>query len=321
MKHPIDLGYGVMARYGPKRLRVFPDGWGDTAYVDQLSNPELMLQAPPQVSIDWKSTEALPDRIVRDGTFAAITDLPKQAATVRVRLVEPATGTDRLCLLMAAWNDHGYSTRQLLAGELLARGIGSLILEIPFYGSRRLVGPDEQPIRTVADFARMGLGAATEGKALLHHFRDEYVMGVSGYSMGGNIGALVGAAAGFPVAMAPLAASHSPGPVFLDGVIRHGIDWNALGGREQQEQLRSALTAASALGLPAPAWSHSAVMVIGRTDGFIPLQAAQALHAHWPGSELRMVRGGHATVLWRQRNRLADAVEDSFSLLASSPSA
>ena len=318
MKHPIDLGYGVMARYGPERLRVFPNGWGDAAYVDQLSDPGLMLRDPPQIHIDWGSTESLPDRTVCDGSFAAITDLPEEATTARVRLIKPAEGTDRLCLLMAAWNDHGYSTRQLLSDELVTRGIGSLLLEIPYYGSRRLVGPDEQPIRSVADFARMGLGAATEGKALLHHFRDLYVLGVSGYSMGGNIGALVGATAGFPVAMAPLAASHSPGPVFLDGVIRHGIEWDALGGPDQHELLRKALTATSVLAIPAPAWSNSAVMVIGRSDGFIPRQAAHALHAHWPGSELRWVRGGHATVLWRQREVLADAIEDSFSRLASS---
>jgi len=318
MKHPIDLGYGVMARYGPERLRVFPDGWGDTAYVDQLSDPALMLGEPHQITIDWESTYPLPDRMVRDGSFAAITDLPAGAATARVRLIEPAGGVDRLCLLMAAWNDHGYHTRQLLSDELVGRGIASLILEIPYYGSRRLVGSDEQPIRTVADFARMGLGAAIEGKALLHHFRDRYVMGVSGYSMGGNIGAMVGVAAGFPVAMAPLAASHSPGPVFLDGVIRHGIEWDALGGLDQRERLRSALTAASVLAFPAPAWSKSAVMVIGHSDGFIPKQAALALHNHWFGSELRWVRGGHATVLWRQREVLADAIEDSFSRLASS---
>jgi hypothetical protein len=315
--HPIDRIAAVMIRRGPERLRIFPGGWGDEKYVAQLDHIGTLQTSAPALEISWGPTKHLADRTVRDGRFAAISDVPAAAGTATIRIVEPAHGTTRLCLLMAAWNDHGYNTRQQLSNELLKRGIGSLILEIPYYGSRRLVGSDDQPIQTVADFARMGLGAVTEGRALLAHFRKDYQMGVSGYSMGGNIGALVGAAAGFPVAMAPLAASHSPGPVFLDGVISNGIQWQALGGRQQERRLREALTAASVLRLPSPKWSDSAVLVAARGDGFIPTSAVEQLHQHWPGSELRWRPGGHATLLWRQRAVLADAVADSFDRVGS----
>ncbi len=304
-----------MIKRGPQRLRIFPDGWGDERYVAQLADPSSLAAPPPNVEIAWTPTKHLADRTVRDGQFPAITDVPPEARTATIRIVEPPQGAERLCLLMAAWNDHGYDTRELLADELLKRGIASLILEIPYYGSRRLVSSDQQPIRTVADFARMGLGAITEGRALLSHFRNSYTMGVSGYSMGGNIGALVGATAGFPVAMAPLAASHSPGPVFLDGVISQGIQWDSLGGVEQSDRLRRALTAASALRFPAPTWAKSAVIVAARSDGFIPNTAVEDLHRHWTGSELRWRRGGHATLLWRQRPILAEAIADSYQKL------
>ncbi len=313
--HLIDRGAAVMVRYGPTRLRIFPAGWGEERFIARLADRDTLLAPPPSLDIKWGQRKHLGDRTVRDGRFAAPTDVPRRASIGAVRLITPSSGTDRLCLLMAAWNDHGYDTRQLLAEELLRHGIGSVILEIPYYGTRRVVGPDDQPIPTVADFARMGLGAATEGRALLAHFADRYRMGVSGYSMGGNIGALVGATTGFPVAMAPLAASHSPGPVFLDGVISNGIAWDALGGRDQRDRLRAALTAASVLALPSPAWAGSAIMVIGRSDGFIPTSAARALHGHWRGSELRMIPGGHATVLWRRRSALGQAVADSFARL------
>ena len=314
--HPIDRAAAVMVRRGPKRLRIFPAGWGDPKYLEQLGDTSTLQEPPPSLDISWSPTKHLGDRTIRDGRFAAITDLPAPAQTATVRMVEPPGGTDRLCLLMAAWNDHGYNTRQHLADELLTRGIGSLIIEIPYYGSRRIVPEDEQPIPTVADFARMGVGAVAEGRALLHHFRAGYRMGVSGYSMGGNIGALVGAAAGFPVTMAPLAASHSPGPVFLDGVISNGIVWHALGGPDRAEDLRTALSSASVLSLPAPSWAAAAVMVAAESDGFITRSAVQRLHAHWPGSELRWRRGGHATLLWRQRAALAQAIADSFARLA-----
>ncbi len=314
--HPIDRVAAFMIKRGPKRLRIFPGGWGDARYVSQLEDVGTLQATPPTLSISWSPIKHLSDRTVRDGRFAAITDVPHAARTATVRLIQPVGGSGRLCLLMAAWNDHGYDTRQHLADELIRRGVSSLILEIPYYGSRRIVADDEQPIPTVADFARMGLGAVNEGRALLQHFRNDYTMGVSGYSMGGNIGALVGATAGFPVAMAPLAASYSPGPVFLDGVISNGIQWQALGGDNQRDGLRFALTAASVLRLPVPSWSRAAVLVAARSDGFIPARAVRELHQHWTGSELRWRRGGHATLLWHQRAALADAITDSFDRLA-----
>lgn len=314
--HPIDRIAAVMVKRGPRRLRIFPGGWGDAAVVAQLENIAGLQLETADILISWGAAERLPDRTIRDGRFDAITDVPDKARTATIRLIEPAGGTGRLCLLMAAWNDHGYDTRQQLAAELLLHGIGTLILEIPYYGSRRVVAAANQPIQTVADFARMGLGAVTEGRALLRQFRGDYAMGVSGYSMGGNISALVGAAAGFPVAMAPLAASHAPGPVFLDGVISRGVQWSALGGRNEADRLRAALTAASVLRLPVPEWSSAAVLVAARSDGFIPATAVELLHQHWTGSELRWQSGGHATLLWRQRPALANAIADSFSRVA-----
>ena len=296
-------------------MRVFPGGWGERRYVRLLREPELMLTEPPDLDISWAPTKHLADQRIRDGRFLTTADVPWQATTATFRVVEPPHGTDRLCLLMAAWNDHGYRTRQQIANELLRHDIGSIMLEIPYYGSRRVVSPDEQPIRTVADFARMGLGAVTEGRALLRHFAANYRMGVSGYSMGGNIGAVVGATAGFPVAMAPLAASHSPGPVFLDGAIRNRIVWEALGGMNQQDALREALSSVSVLSLPVPEWAPAAVMMAGRSDGFVPRSAIEALHKHWPGSELRWCRGGHATVIWRRQAELAATIAESFARL------
>jgi hypothetical protein len=313
--HPVDRIGAFLVRHGPQRLRIFPDGWGDSAYVAQINAIDLVQDTPAELTIEWDRDNKLDDRVVRDGHFDAPTDLPEQARRGALRLVEPRTGTDRLCVLMAAWNDHGYATRQRLGDALLARGIGSLLLENPYYGSRRIVEPGLQPVPTVADFVRMGHGAISEGRALLQHFRNRYTMGVSGYSMGGNVAALIGATAGFPVAIAPLAPSHSPGPVFLDGVLSSGIQWQALGGRARKGELQHALTAISVLRLPAPSWSSAAVLVAARADGFVPAEAVRALHAHWPGSELRWQRGGHATLLWRKRGILADAIADSFDRL------
>ena len=130
--HPIDRMASVLVKHGPRRLRIFPGGWGDPAAVAELDNMQDLQESPPDIAISWGSPTRLADRTISDGRFAAVTDLPAAARTVTVRMIEPSGGTDRMCLLMAAWNDHGYNTRQRLADQLIAHGIGSRILEIPY---------------------------------------------------------------------------------------------------------------------------------------------------------------------------------------------
>ncbi len=166
--HPIDRLAAVTVKRGPRRLRIFPGGWGNLDAVARLDDVGPLQVDAPDITIDWQPVHRLDDRTTRDGTFGALTEVPEAAQVASVRMIEPIDGSHRLCLLMAAWNDHGYNTRQQLADELVARGVASLILEIPYYGARRTVGDDEQPIQTVGDFALMGLGAVTEGRALLN---------------------------------------------------------------------------------------------------------------------------------------------------------
>ena len=316
MIHPIDRSSGLLLSNGPQRLRIFQDGWGEPERIEQLVIPDE-LEPPAAIDIEWLNPVVDEGLTVRDGVFESPGRLlPADAKTAHVRQVIPREPTNRMCVLMAAWNDHGYSTRTKLAARLAERGIASAILENPFYGHRRPQPEADQPIRTVGDFAVMGRSAVTEGRALLAQFAADYQVGVSGYSMGGNVSALVGALMDFPVAIAALAASHSPGPVYLGGVLVNGIDWEALGGQETAEpRLREILTGASVLGVePKPHTAH-AIIVGARSDGYVPLQATIDLHEHWPGSELRRIRGGHATLIWFRKDVLVDAIVDSFDRL------
>jgi hypothetical protein len=317
MIHPIDRSSGLLLSNGPQRLRVFQDGWGDPERIEQLVIPDE-LDPPASIDIDWLDPIVEGGLTVRDGVFASPGELlPPDATTAHVRQVIPRDPANRMCVLMAAWNDHGYATRTKLAARLAERGIASAILENPFYGHRRPQPEADQPIRTVGDFAVMGRSAVAEGRALLAHFAADYQVGVSGYSMGGNVSALVGALMDFPVAIGALAASHSPGPVYLDGVLVNGIDWEALGGRETAEpRLREILTGASVLGVEPKPHTAYAVIVGAKSDGYVPLQATIDLHEHWPGSELRLIRGGHATLIWFGKDVLVDAIVDSFDRLA-----
>jgi hypothetical protein len=131
--------------------------------------------------------------------------------------------------------------------------------------------------------------------------------------MGGNTAAIVSSTLDIPLATAPLAASHSPGPVFLDGVLNRGIDWEALGGRDQEQRLRDALTGVSVLDLDPKPHHAQAIVVRAASDGYIPASATQELVDHWQGSELRVLRGGHASLIWFRKDQLTDAIVDAFN--------
>jgi hypothetical protein len=233
-------------------------------------------------------------------------------------MITTNTEPDRIVVLMSQWNDHDGTARLQMAEMLLKRGVASAILENPYYGERRPIPGDGQPISTVADFGAMGRAAVLEGRVLARHFHDRgHRVGVSGYSMGGNLAAFVAAGVPFPVAAAPLAGSHSPGPVFLDGVLRSTIAWEALGGDDDATAaaLRQYLSAATILDHPPPDHTRAAVLVAATKDGYVPTSAVQAVHRHWPGSRMDWVNGGHGWLLWRRKERLAAAIAEAFDRL------
>ncbi len=316
MRHPVDRLGGAIVALGPRRRRVFAEGWGEERV---LARPPLPSGPPDPVTVAWDPPLPGTDPPLTCGRFPdPDPDLPAASREATVLRVSPRRDTGRSLVLMAAWNEHDPRRRLAIARRLAARGIESWILENPYYGARRPTPASVQPIRTVADFVVMGSAALREGRALLAtlHARDRTV-GVAGYSMGGNLAALVSATTPFPVATAPLAASHSPAPVFLDGVLRGGIAWDALGGEvAAAPRLRRLLAGASVLAVPAPRHAPAAVLVAARHDAYIPREATLALHEHWDGSSLRWTGGGHATLLWYRTGVLVATILDAFARLS-----
>ncbi len=311
MRHPIDLGSAAVLRFGPKDIRFFTDGWGPP----ELHEPIDIMEIPADpLPVTWLSEKADEHTMTRHGTFTSPVELlPSRARTGSVITIAPRAGAKRSVVLMPAWNEHDPRVRVAIARILARRGIESMILESAYFGSRHPDPHSGHSIRTVADFMVMGASACIEARGLLATVRDSGKAAcVSGYSMGGNTAALVAATVPFPVASAPLAASHSPAPVFLDGVIRHGIAWDALGGPEQADRLRSVLGRVSVLHLEPADHVRHAVIVGARSDGYIPASATRDLAAHWPGSTLRWEPGGHATLVWLRKERLANAVVEAF---------
>jgi hypothetical protein len=283
------------------RGSLFREGWGEVP-----APPE----DTPAVAVTWGPLHHESHADLLDGTFTSPAPLPPRARTGHVRWVRPL-GSDRVCLLMAASNEEGFARRSALAELLAQAGIGTLMLENPYYGLRRVHG-GSAPVRTVGELLTMGSAAVQEARGLLLGLRD-LTIGIGGYSMGGNIAGLV--AATFPGALVtiPMAPSPSPAPVYTRGVLAQTVAWPALGGRTAAEPLlREVLGRASILRLPPPTRPDLAIIVGARGDGYIPAHEVEAIHRHWPGSEMRWENGGHLRLALTGRRRLARAVIDAF---------
>ena len=140
--HPLDRLAAVAFRVTPRVSTVFPEGWGDETQLDLLATPQVVLEPAP-LDIVWSRKEEHPGYRVRRGQFLSpITALlPEPARLVPVEWIEPGAGGDRVCVLLPAWNDHGFAKRRRLAGGLAERGIATISFDIPLYGARRVSRP------------------------------------------------------------------------------------------------------------------------------------------------------------------------------------
>jgi hypothetical protein len=319
--HWLDRAATIALTRLPAHRRVFRDGWGHPGAIEWFRGVAATTPPVPDVPVATGPTRVSRGLAYRDLTFVSpLEELPAPARTAHALMVEPAEGADRVVILMPAWNDEGWRTRSMLVPLIAEQGIATVLIEAPFYGER----PNgyAPPIAIVSDFGLLGRGAVIDARVVTAHFHLlGRAVGVSGYSMGGNLAAFVAATSPFPIAAAPLAAAHSPAAPFIDGVLRVTVAWEALGGETEDvvARLRDYLLLASVLRFDPPEHTRAAVVVAGTVDGFIPTAAVQLLHRHWPGSRLDWVHAGHGSLIWRHKDRLVKAIRDSFDRLEALP--
>jgi pimeloyl-ACP methyl ester carboxylesterase len=317
----------MYARYSNRRL-FFRQGWGDMGLLKGLSPDWLQERAQAKISISWDKEENANGIRIRQGRFAIPFEakgFPPESGTAYMEMILPTdeNGRPPVCLHLAATGDEGFKRRRkALALPLAKRGIGSLILENPYYGKRRPPGQHSKMLKCVSDLILMGSAALTEGRVLLAWLcREGYSRtGVSGISMGGHMAALIGALSPEPVAIAPCIAPHSPSAVFLDGVLSRYCAWNALnnghhGPEEAREFMTGLLDIMDIRRYPPPQAPAAACLVAARSDAYIPLESAAKLHRHWPGASLRWLEGGHVGAFLFHRGVFTETIVQAFSRL------
>ncbi|HSD18958.1 MAG TPA: alpha/beta hydrolase family protein [Anaeromyxobacter sp.] len=321
--HLLDLFIGVAIR----GHHFFEDGWGDRA-VCEASDPEVLLRRRTRpIDVQLGAGKRAHGALLYDGSFQSPEErLPECARTAHVKVLLPAGEVRGMFVHLAASGDQGFGLRLRFAEPLVARGVGAVVLENPYYGARRPKAQYAHQVRCVSDMHLMASATFLEGRSLLRWLRDELGferVGVTGYSMGGQLAAMVGAAMPFPVAVVPVAPACSPDSVLREGVLRHVPSWQKLAAAgEDEAAVREALLGRasqfSVTSLPAPVYPEAAIVVGTSQDGFVPPSDMRRIAEHW-GAELRWLPAGHVSALLRHQGAMRQAMLDALARLESAP--
>ncbi len=315
--HFLDLVFGMAARGAP----FFEDGWGDRELCLSMDPAALARRPIPAIGVHLSRPRAAYGGLLQEGSFDSPEDrLPRCGRRARIRMLLPSRRKVRgVAVHLAASGDQGFAVRLRFAAPLLDDGIGAIVLENPYYGSRRPQRQQGPAVRSVSDLHLMGAATFQEGRALLRWIREERevpLAGVTGYSMGGQLAAMVGASMPFPVAIVPIAAPCSPDSVLRHGVLRKLAHVAALAtDGETVEAAREALcvhlSRFSVTALPAPVVPEAAIVVGTRSDGVVPPSEMRCIAEHW-GAELRWMEAGHVSAVLRHQGEMREAIRDAF---------
>ncbi|XP_003740036.1 protein ABHD18 [Galendromus occidentalis] len=137
-----------------------------------------------------------------------------------------------VCLQLAGTGDQKFWRRRTLVAKPLLKefGIGSILLENPYYGFRK---PKEQlrtVLHNVSDVFVMGGCLVLESIALLKWCeRQGYgPLALTGISMGGHMASLAGGSFDKPVGIAPCLSWTTASCAFTQGVMSGAIPWELL---------------------------------------------------------------------------------------------
>jgi len=342
----------VLDRYGCRlyiRKRMFSKGWGGIEHLGEayqirnrtwrwededtckeISSVLNRSNPPKPIEITWgKKRERRNGIYIKQGRFPSPGNdllLPEECRNAYVELILPPKEASEgsACVSLAATGEEGFLLRRRLALPLAKKGIASLILENPFYGRRR---PFEQktfsPNRFI-DFFSMFSTTLEEARSLLLWLEDAGLgpLGICGISMGASIAAIVAAKTPRPLAVVSLVPSHSPAPIFTEGVLSHSVDWGVLDKELRTTQdarnvMRNYLNIHDIRSLPLPVDPGASFIISARNDAVVPAYSSSLLHEHWVGSNVEWVDTGHLAASFINRRQYQKNIVRALDYLRS----
>ncbi|EGT49347.1 hypothetical protein CAEBREN_17935 [Caenorhabditis brenneri] len=136
-----------------------------------------------------------------------------------------------VCIHLAGTGDHSYFRRQyLLVEDMLKDGVGSILVQNPFYGDRKPPNQFRSSLENVTDLFVMGAALIAECN---HLFNWSETLGygpfaISGVSMGGFMAQLAGSNSLRPISIVPILAWTTASPSYTEGAIAPAVNYPLL---------------------------------------------------------------------------------------------
>jgi hypothetical protein len=187
---------------------------------------------------------------------------------------------------------------------------------------RRPPGQHGKMLNRLVDLYLMGAATVQEGRSLMQWLRGEGYgrLGVCGISMGGHMAAQVGTLSPEPAAIVACITPHSASAVFTEGILKDYLAWDVLdreldGSGRAFDLMRDFLNLTDIRHYPTPVNPRACFLVAAAKDAYIPPESAMILHRHWPGSNMRWLRGGHVGAFVFHRRDFLEAIVKAFEQL------
>ncbi|VDM55124.1 unnamed protein product [Angiostrongylus costaricensis] len=165
--------------------------------------------------------------------------LPGCLQWARWRAYLPNTARKGVCIHLAGTGDHSYIRRELgFVKGLLEEGIGSVLVQNPFYADRKPMSQFRSSLENVSDLFVMGAALISECNYLISWAISEGYgpMALSGVSMGGFMASLAATNVCIPIGVVPCMSWTTAAPAFTEGALRDAINYGQL-----QQQLEDRL--------------------------------------------------------------------------------
>lgn len=332
----------------------FTAGWGDINLVDKLylelqnmKQETLEGQMPPKMDLHLSAPEIMDNDqvIIQDGQYKTISRfleyLPMESEQGYIRVVKPLSWASNepkytpMVLLLPGTGEKRYGRRYDGVSIPLARmGIGSIIMEGPFYGQRKPKRQNGCKLLHVSDLPLLGAATIEEARSLLYYFMEAGYgpLVVGGISMGGLHAAMVAALTPFPVGTASLVGPPSAVPVFTSGLMADLIPWKRLDKDahyynladrlknryfevdkrkmdKAHELMGRFLSVTNIENFNPPFLPEAAYFATAKRDRYVPFELVehrmQELNQSWKGSHVCWLEGSHVSSYLFERRAFA----------------
>ena len=286
----------------------FQGGWGNQKTLSHLKSRESYLDMPKNIKIRWSGIRQCQSHTEQYGYFDSPFPkkfLPVESQIARFLFIKPLAHqmNDPVCVVFAMTGDEGFSfQKKNLSLPLIKKNIATIVVESPFYGSRKPPYQKSYLIHTVQDILTMCMAQVEEGRSLLNFLRQQGYMnlGVAGVSQGGMLAMIVGATNPFEVTIATSLGPHSPEVIFTEGLLRNFVHWKSLGlngAGDAVEIFSDLFQMGSIYKLPFPHKKSFAIIQGAKRDLVVPRHSVQKVMDHWSFAKRHWLQGTHMSSL------------------------